>query len=79
MPIYEYKCTKCNKEFECLVLKSDDAICCPDCNDDCVERLMSACSFKSSGNFSSKTAALVGEKFEPSDKYGRWGEKQLLC
>ena len=26
-----------------------------------------------------KTAALVGEKFEPSGKYGRWGEKQLLC
>ena len=53
MPIYEYKCTKCNKEFECLVLKGDDAICCPDCNDDCVERLMSTCSFKSSGSFSS--------------------------
>ena len=26
-----------------------------------------------------KTAALVGEKFEPHDKYGRWGEKQLVC
>jgi putative FmdB family regulatory protein len=53
MPIYEYKCAKCNKEFECLILGSDEDISCPDCADENVRRLMSACSFKSSGNYSS--------------------------
>ena len=57
MPIYEYKCTKCNEEFECLVFKSDESVSCPECNDDCVERLMSACSFKSSGNYSSSAGS----------------------
>ena len=51
MPIYEYMCSECNKEFECLVLGSDNDIACPDCDGEKVERLMSACSFKSSGNF----------------------------
>jgi len=57
MPIYEFRCMKCDKEFECLVLKSDESICCPDCNDKRVERLMSACSFKSSGHYSSSAAS----------------------
>ncbi|MGD8228665.1 MAG: zinc ribbon domain-containing protein [Desulfobacteraceae bacterium] len=57
MPIYEYKCTKCNEEFECLVFRSDESVSCPECNDDCVERLMSACSFKSSGNYSSSAGS----------------------
>ena len=49
MPIYEYQCKKCKKEFECLVLGSDDNIACPECNGKNVQRLMSACRFKSSG------------------------------
>ena len=49
MPIYEYKCGKCSKEFECLVLKRDEAILCPESNNEVVERLMSACRFKSGG------------------------------
>jgi len=52
MPIYEYRCNKCDNEFECLVFRSDDAISCPDCDGENVERLMSACSFKSSGSYS---------------------------
>ena len=57
MPIYEYKCTKCNKEFEYLVFGGDSSIYCPECNDQNVQRLMSACSFKSSGDYSSPSAS----------------------
>lgn len=53
MPIYEYKCSKCNKVFECLVIGSREDIACPDCSGTDVERLMSACSFKSGGTYSS--------------------------
>ena len=53
MPIYEYSCGECGKEFEELVMSSDETICCPECKSEHVERLMSAASFKSNGNFSS--------------------------
>jgi putative FmdB family regulatory protein len=56
MPIYEYKCSSCKSEFECLVLGNGDDISCPDCNGNDVERLMSACSFKSSGTYSAPSA-----------------------
>lgn len=50
MPIYEYHCEKCNKDFECLVFGSECPDC-PTCNSTEVCRLMSACGFisKSSG------------------------------
>lgn len=48
MPIYEYHCKKCEKDFECLVFGSDTPKC-PGCETDDVERLMSACGFVSRG------------------------------
>ncbi len=51
MPIYEFKCLECNEEFETLVLRSDDEVCCPACKGERLERLMSACAFKSGENF----------------------------
>ncbi len=57
MPIYEYRCTQCHKEFECLVLGSNEAISCPDCEDERVKRLMSACNYKSSGDYSSSSSS----------------------
>ncbi len=57
MPIYEYRCKKCETEFEHLVLGRDSDISCPDCKTKKVERLMSACSFKSSGNYSPSTGS----------------------
>jgi len=46
MPIYEYHCDKCDKTFECLVMGSDTSTC-PDCNNENVSRVMSACGFVS--------------------------------
>ena len=58
MPIYEFKCMGCDNEFEYLVFGSDNSIKCPDCEDDNVERKMSACSFKSGGGS-------AGESYSP--------------
>ena len=45
MPIYEYKCTKCGKEFELIQKFSDKpATKCPDCSGK-VEKLISQSSF----------------------------------
>ncbi|MBF0200191.1 MAG: zinc ribbon domain-containing protein [Desulfamplus sp.] len=44
MPIYEYKCNKCSKDFEVLVLGSDIPSC-PECRGTDIEKLMSACGF----------------------------------
>jgi putative FmdB family regulatory protein len=40
MPLYEYKCRKCSKRFEFLVMGSDQP-CCPKCNGRDLERLFS--------------------------------------
>ena len=48
MPIYEYHCEDCGKDFECLILGGDtpECACCSSRN---VNRLMSACGFVSKG------------------------------
>ncbi len=51
MPIYEYKCAKCDEEFEALVFRADEEIACPQCKGDRVKRLMSVCGFKSSESY----------------------------
>ncbi|MDD5205181.1 MAG: zinc ribbon domain-containing protein [Desulfobacterales bacterium] len=56
MPIYEYHCKKCQKNFECLILGSDPAVCCPECKGKKVERVLSSCSFKSSGKYTSSAS-----------------------
>ena len=50
MPIYEYKCNACGKDFETLVMGSSKPEC-PACDSRDLSRLMSACGFisKSSG------------------------------
>jgi putative FmdB family regulatory protein len=57
MPIYEYMCMKCNKEFEYLVIGNDISVTCPECDGNNVRRQMSACSFKSDGNYSSSSGS----------------------
>jgi putative FmdB family regulatory protein len=51
MPIFEFHCQKCDKTFERLVFRSDEAVECPDCGEQSVNKLMSSC------------AAKVGHKF----------------
>ena len=51
MPIYEFKCRSCNKEFETIVFTSDENVTCPECKGENVDRLMSVCGFKSGENF----------------------------
>ena len=57
MPIYEYRCMKCKNEFEYLVIGNNKDISGPACDSKKVRRKMSACSFKSSGEFSSSSAS----------------------
>ncbi|OQY01689.1 MAG: hypothetical protein B6I26_03580 [Desulfobacteraceae bacterium 4572_130] len=46
MPIYEYKCKKCCHCFEKLVFKDDNVkIVCPKCENDNVQKLLSATRF----------------------------------
>lgn len=50
MPIYEYHCDCCEKDFETLVFGSQEVLC-PTCGGP-VHKLMSCCSFKSgAGDF----------------------------
>lgn len=43
MPIFEYRCLKCDSEFEKLVFGSpENGIACPDCRSDAVEQLFSS-------------------------------------
>jgi putative FmdB family regulatory protein len=44
MPIYEFKCLKCNEFFEILVMKSEDAVemHCTKCGSEDFERILSA-------------------------------------
>ena len=52
MPIFEYHCIKCDRNFEVLVL-GNQKITCPTCNGKKVKKLLSSFSHKSDGEFSS--------------------------
>ncbi len=52
MPIFEYHCMECNKDFEVLVL-GDQEVSCPICEGNKVKKLLSTFSHKSDGEFSS--------------------------
>jgi len=49
MPIYEYTCTKCNDEFELLLMGSETAEC-PSCESSKVEKRFSVPAAHSSGS-----------------------------
>ncbi len=49
MPLYEFSCNDCGREFEELVLKEQDQVFCPDCGSSRAQKLISAVRFKTGG------------------------------
>ena len=60
MPIYEYLCMKCKKDFEFLTLGKGDSVLCPECKSSNVKRQISACSYKSNGQYSAPSGGSSG-------------------
>ncbi len=58
MPIFEFECCKCCEKFEKLVFRSDEAVSCPKCESDEVQRVMSVCGFKSGGDKGSASSRM---------------------
>jgi len=52
MPIFEYHCSKCDKDFEVLVF-GKEKVACPTCKGKKVTKLLSTVSHKSDGDFTS--------------------------
>lgn len=46
MPLFEYRCEACGKEFEELVFKESAPVPCPACGSDKTNKLLSCCRFK---------------------------------
>ncbi len=61
MPIYEFKCSKCEEFFELLVMKNDDdkEVKCPKCDSMEFERIMSSTNF-SMGSSNTGSSAKSG-------------------
>ena len=57
MPIYEYRCTECGRNFELLILKASQPIACPSCGTTSVERLLSTFAATSESSRQASTAA----------------------
>ncbi len=62
MPLYEYRCEKCENRFETLVLNSDHDISCPKCESTNLEKLFSSFGVKSGSSIhiSSTPVSSVG-------------------
>jgi putative FmdB family regulatory protein len=58
MPIYEFKCSKCDHFFEVIVMGSgkDEAVTCPKCQSPEFERVVSATNYAMGGSAGHKAA-----------------------
>jgi putative FmdB family regulatory protein len=59
MPIYEFRCLKCDECFELLIMKTDDQVemRCPKCASEDFERVLSASCHSMGGNSSESQGA----------------------
>ena len=63
MPIYEYKCSKCEHELEVIQRFSDDPLKkCPECNKNSLNKLISSPSFRLKGAGWYETDFKTGKK-----------------
>ena len=63
MPIYEYKCQACQKEFEVLRKISDEPLTdCPQCNEPALKKKVSAAAFRLKGSGWYETDFKTGDK-----------------
>lgn len=75
MPIYEYRCQQCGQRFEKLVLAIDrepQALACPECDSEAVQRLISQVSVSSG-----QGEAGVESAEAPATKPAPFGRKEL--
>ncbi len=61
MPIYEFKCSKCDHFFELIVMGSqkDEAVTCPKCQSSEFERVVSSTNYAMGGSSGSRAAQRV--------------------
>ncbi|MDR3037976.1 MAG: zinc ribbon domain-containing protein [Candidatus Adiutrix sp.] len=60
MPIYEFRCEKCGRDFEELVRGANPKVVCPGCGGRKCRKLMSASRFVSKGANGGTTASSAG-------------------
>jgi putative FmdB family regulatory protein len=61
MPIHDYRCQGCSKQFE-LVLLAKEKPCCPGCGSTRLERLFSGAAAVSTSSTRARSAAVVRSK-----------------
>jgi putative FmdB family regulatory protein len=78
MPIFEYACKSCGKEFEALVLPTTAAPACPACKSVELEKLISAPAIKSDSTHGlAMRAAKKRDKIQGSEKAREQREYEL--
>ncbi len=58
MPIFEYQCQNCEKDFEQIILNPKNKVKCPHCQSSKVNKKLSAFSFKSGGKVGAASSSL---------------------
>lgn len=60
MPIFEFVCEDCHREFEELVYCADDDVVCPACSSEHVAKVLSKFAFKSGSTFRGSSESHCG-------------------
>ena len=68
MPIYEFKCSKCETFFEVIVMTSnkDEIVTCPDCKSEEYERVVSKTNFSMGGSSAGQSKGVQTQERECS-------------